>query len=449
MTGILSLTKAEEWKFCPGEFNLADVPSRGCKASDLLRCEEWWRGPHFLKLNEEDWPSNPGQNENEDQHANEELSKPKPEPQITRSLANASAQSKVNLDEFIDCTRFSSKTKLLRVTAYAMRFINIVKRIERTSGELTADELRNAEKLWVRSVQYSCFQEEHDHLSGLNTREPQLVKQLGLFEDEEGIIRCQGRINQSSVPQSSKQPVLLPSKHYFTDLVIVAHHASVHHDGIRETLNSVRERYWIVRGREAVKRVTRSCKVCRRYEGKPFGAQCFPQLPASRVSDAPPFTNTGIDFAGPLYVKLNRQVETEKQKAYVCLLTCASTRAIHLELVPRLTVPAFLQAFRRFVARRGLTTRLLSDNAKTFKAAAKEVSKITRVKEVKRYMADKGVAWEFIIEKAPWQGGFWERLVRSVKRCLKKVVGRAFLTFEELRTVLIEIEGTLNNRPLR
>jgi hypothetical protein len=90
----------------------------------------------------------------------------------------------------------------------------------------------------------------------------------------------------------------------------------------------------------------------------------------------------------------------------------------------------------------------LSDNAKTFKAAAKEVSKITRAKEVKRYMADEGVEWEFIIEKAPWQGGFWERLVKSVKRCLKKVVGRAFLTFEELRTVLVEIEGTLNNRPL-
>jgi hypothetical protein len=61
-------------------------------------------------------------------------------------------------------------------------------------------------------------------------------------------------------------------------------------------------------------------------------------------------------------------------------------------------------------------------------------------------MAHNGVAWELIIEKAPWQGGFWEGLVKSIKRCLKKVVGRAFLTFKD-RTVLIEIEGTLNNRP--
>ena len=136
------------------------------------------------------------------------------------------------------------------------------------------------------------------------------------------------------------------------------------------------------------------------------------------------------------------------EKAYLCLWTCTTTRAVHLDLVPNLTVLTFLQAFRRFAARRGLPTKLISDNAKTFKSSAKEVKKIARSTEVQRYLVNKGVAWDFIIEKAPWHGGFWERMVRSVKRCLKKTVGRAYLSFEEMRTLLIEIEATLNNRPL-
>ena len=170
-------------------------------------------------------------------------------------------------------------------------------------------------------------------------------------------------------------------------------------------------------------------------------------LPQSRVSEAPPFSNTGVDFAGPLLVTDQVQRETSS-KAYICPWTCASTRAIHLELVPNLSVPTFLQAFRRFTARRGLPTRLSSDNAKTFKGAVKDVKRIVRAKEIQHYLAKKGVAWEFIIEKAPWQDGFWERMIGSVKRCLKKVVGRTSLSFEEARTVLVEIEATLNNRPL-
>ena len=211
----------------------------------------------------------------------------------------------------------------------------------------------------------------------------------------------------------------------------------------------LREKYWIVQGREVVKRVIRPCIMCKQIEGKPFGTLIKPQLPLSRVSDASPFANTGIDFAGPLYVRSRSQDKSNgaMEKAYVCLLTCASTRALNLELVPSLSVATFLQAFRRFVARRGLLSRILSDNAKTFKGAASEIKKIVRSANVQRYMADKGVTWEFIVEKAPWHGDFWERLVRCVKRCLK-IVGHAFLSFEEMRTLLIEIEGTLNNRPL-
>jgi hypothetical protein len=190
--------------------------------------------------------------------------------------------------------------------------------------------------------------------------------------------------------------------------------------------------------------------VCKKIDGKPFEPPKYSQLPASRVNNAPPFSTTVIDVTGPFYVSSRESdsSETKNQKVYICLLICATTRALHLELVSNMSIPTFLQPFRRFVAQRGLPSEILSDNAKTFKGAVIEILRIVRSTEVQRYMTNKGVIWSFIIEKAPWQEAFWEKMVRCVKRCLKKIVGRAFLSFEEMRSVLVEIEGTLNNRPL-
>ena len=93
------------------------------------------------------------------------------------------------------------------------------------------------------------------------------------------------------------------------------------------------------------------------------------------------------------------------------------------------------------MSRRGLPSKMLSDNAKTFKAAGKEVKKLIHGEEVQQYLTNRQVSWEYIVERAPWWGGFWERLVCSVKNCLKKHMGRSSLTFEDLQTVLVEIES--------
>ena len=169
-----------------------------------------------------------------------------------------------------------------------------------------------------------------------------------------------------------------------------------------------------------------------------------------RVADAPPFTFTGLDFAGPLYITSSKEGQSNEisQKAYICLYTCASTRAIHLELLRDLSVKSFLQSFRRFASRRGLPSTLLSHNAKTFKAGCKEVKTIVRSHEVQRYLSSNRVTWKFIVERAPWWGGFWQRLIQSVKKWLKKTVGRTSLDYDELNTVLVETESIINSRPL-
>ena len=100
------------------------------------------------------------------------------------------------------------------------------------------------------------------------------------------------------------------------------------------------------------------------------------------------------------------------------------------------------------MSRRGLPSVLTSDNATTFKSASREIQKICRSKEVQDFIASRSVTWQFIVEKAPWWGGFWERLVRSVKIALKKVIGRCSLNYDELLTILTEIEGVINARPI-
>ena len=210
----------------------------------------------------------------------------------------------------------------------------------------------------------------------------------------------------------------------------------------------VRHKYWILRGREVAKKHIRKCVVCKRIEGLPFKFNVTPDLPEFRVSDDPPFTHTGIDFAGPLITTGVFNTERSEFKSYICLFTCASTRAVHLELVEALGVNEFIRCFRRFSARRGLPSTLISDNAKTFKAMSKEVKNLVLAKGLHTHLESRGIKLRFILDRSPWQGGMWERLIRSVKRCIVKIVGRAMLSFMELSTLLVEIESVINARPL-
>ena len=156
--------------------------------------------------------------------------------------------------------------------------------------------------------------------------------------------------------------------------------------------------------------------------------------------------HTGLDFAGPLYVKDHSAPET--CKVWLCPFTCCVMRAVHLDLVPDMTAESFLHCFRRFTSRTGFPLKLLSDNAKTFKVSKKKISSTLSDPVVQRYFKNLSIDWRFNVEKAPWWGGVFERMIQSTKRCIRKTIGRARLTYDELLTVLAECEMILNSRPL-
>ena len=346
----------------------------------------------------------------------------------------------------INCDDYSSLTKLLRVTSLAFRFIQRLKKVEPKLKYISAQEIEISEKMWIRHIQAKHFPEVFYAIS--HKTKSTLQSQLGLFIDKNGILRCKGRLEHSSLSESARYPILLPQNDAFTRLVIERAHKQLLHSRVSQTLSSIRMRYWIPRGRANVRMALRQCLICRRHEGDPYKLPSFSPLPSSRVTEATPFTRIGLDYLGPLYIKTNDNTK----KVWVCLFTCLVTHALHLELVQDMTAAEFLLCFRRFISQRGSPVEIISNNALQFKTAGSSLSSVwKKVKyspDVQQYISTRGITWTFIVEMAPWMGGFYERLVGLVKQSLRKSLGRNLFTLIQLQTLLKEIEAVINSRPL-
>lgn len=235
---------------------------------------------------------------------------------------------------------------------------------------------------------------------------------------EDGVLRSIGRTNINP-------PILLPQKDPFVHLLIHDLHEKKFHSGVNFTLCELRQTYWIVKGRQSVKRVINECVTCRRHRARPY-RQISAPLPLFRITQQRPFETVGMDFCGPL--------NTLEGKAYILLFSCAVARACHLELTPDMSTTSTLQGLRRMISRRGNSRLIICDNARSFKKLQQSL-----VSDVKFY---------FIPPYSPWFGGFYERLNSSIKSALKKSLGRAQLSFQELYTILTEIESFINHRPI-
>lgn len=179
------------------------------------------------------------------------------------------------------------------------------------------------------------------------------------------------------------------------------------------------------------------------------------QLPAPRVQPSRPFTNVGIDFAGPILTNRGGPRRPVKVKTYICLFVCFCTRALHLEVVADMTTQAFIAALTRFVARRGLPTDVFTDNGTNFRGAQTELRKMLEVLQteshqqtINQWASRRSISWHFSPARAPHFGGLWEAAVRSLKSLLKRTLGEHSMTYEELSTIVIEAEAVLNSRPL-
>ena len=152
-------------------------------------------------------------------------------------------------------------------------------------------------------------------------------------------------------------------------------------------MTAIRQRYWILSARQVIRKLHYNCVICRKVQGKPYQTPDPPPLIKERTQNAHPFEFTGVDFTGALYVR----DRSDHNKVYVCLFTCAITRAVHLEIVTDLRVGTFTQAFRRFSGHKSLPKVLISDNASTYMAAAEELLKLFNSALLTETLSRKGV----------------------------------------------------------
>jgi len=170
----------------------------------------------------------------------------------------------------------------------------------------------------------------------------------------------------------------------------------------------------------------------------------MPPLPDVRVQQRRPFAVTGVDYGGPLTVR-NDGVTA---KRYIALFTCAVTRAIHLEVANDMSAEGFLHVFQRFVARRSCPSVMISDNGTNFTSAAETLQFWENHPPLHRMLIQRRCKWKFIPSRAPWFGGFYERLIGMTKTSLRKALGRIIMSDEELQTIMCRVEAHLNDRPL-
>ena len=455
---IKRLAGSAEILHVPGHLNTADLVSRGCTFKEFTD-SNWLVGPSFIRQTRSAWPPQPQKTTREMkintvtiEHASYQSFIVMRPPQPMQIHANFTSSTAPPPDlqpvflPFNTCSKWS---------VYIRSIVRVRRAIDRMRRRLTHRDvskpilfaaLRAAEDLVVSQVQADAYGIEIQSL--LASRPIPKTSSIHVLNPflRDNLLRLGGRLG-AHVGALPKNPIILPPKHPITKLILRDLHERSKHAGPSHVLIASRNRYWIPQGKRVIMNLIHSCANCRRFHLKPASAPTGPP-PSARVSASQVFEHVGTDVIGPLYVR--GESNTDK-KVWIVIFTCCAVRAVHLELLNSLTTTEFLMSLRRFKARRGCPKTFYSDNAKAYKRAAEDLMILCNIMKsttVLESLALDGIQWNFSIEKAPWYMGFTERLVGSVKTALKKVLGRAKVEWQELSTVLCEVEAMINSRPL-
>ncbi|XP_063821265.1 uncharacterized protein LOC135071404 [Ostrinia nubilalis] len=466
---ISEITEVCEWRWVPTSLNVADEATRMSSAVS----SRWVNGPSFLLKSQETWPSEtlPPVSLTQNDFGREF----KAEYIHIHALddQNSHTPTPISFTLAADPSRFSSWLRMVRATARAHQYIKILRnRINSKLGShnlatrfssssrahnshpahslsslplLSDEDLYTAEVHIIRQCQEESFSEELRSIRRRQAvnRSSRLLR-LTPTLDSEGLLRMNGRVSATpDMPSFTKRPIILDGRHHTARLLVTHYHKKAAH-GLNElVVNEIRQRYWILRLRNTIRSIALRCTICTIRRASPVPPPMGDLPPERLAHHRRPFTFVGLDYMGPMIVAVGRR----REKRYVALFTCLTTRAIHLEIVHSLSADAAVMCLRRFVARRGTPCKILSDNGTAF-VGANNLLLASYQQCFGDECANQHISWQFIPPSAPNMGGAWERMVRTVKTALKAMLAEQVPKDELLCTALHEAEALVNSRPL-
>ncbi|XP_037024126.1 uncharacterized protein LOC119066014 [Bradysia coprophila] len=434
---IWELTDQANWRWLPTQMNVSDDGTR-FGSVEFVNSHRWYNGPDFLYEDQSQWPES-----NDARISNE----------VENWMEVVNVGQVVQVVEFAlpQIERFSNWRRLIGATAWMLRYINNCNpnRNKIFSATLNVDEWTNAEMKWIRHSQQRSFTQEISDLLRKRLVHPNSrIYTLSPELDENGILRLCGRADR--LPNSTidqRRPIILDGQDSYARLLIRFYHEKYNHIGHDTVLNEIKQRFWIVKATVTLKKIRSECWKCKILKARPQPT-IMGQLPAPRLEGGnPAFHFTGMDYFGPITIKIGRQLH----KRYGVLFTCLTVRAVHIEVAASETTDSCIMAIRRFIARRGCPKEIYSDNGSNLRGANNELKAVLEALDqdkIRAAMTTHRIDWHFNPPTASHMGGSWERLVGSIKTAFYATLNSVHPTEEMLVTLLAEAEHVVNSRPL-
>uniref|UniRef100_A0A8D8QLF9 Uncharacterized protein n=1 Tax=Cacopsylla melanoneura TaxID=428564 RepID=A0A8D8QLF9_9HEMI len=417
--------------------NPADAISRGQMPLEFVNNTNYFHGPSWLLQDRKNWPIT-----TYDELKGVEV----PEQRQSVTLVGLEENNVNPLQSLF--LKFSSWPKLLNTIVFFLRFIKKLPR----NNVISANDVNKAEQFVVGQIQKCSFQLEMKKIQKNENCSSGLRKLSPIIDGN--LLRVGGRLTNANLSFDQQHPMLLPAKHQVTHLIVSHYHKINLHAGPQLLLSILRQKFWIIGGRNMVRKIVQNCNSCFKNSPK-FIFPKMGDLPAKRVLESKPFFHSACDFLGPFHIVMQKKRGSRPVKVYICLFICLAVKAIHLEVVSELSTAAFLNAFKRFLSRRGPVKSMLSDNGTNFVGARNKLNEIYTLLQSSEYkdcfgkeMLEHRIEWRFNPPGSPHFGGIFEGNVKSFKTHFYRVVGNQLLSLEELWTLTVQIEGVLNSRPL-